>query len=209
MLGICGFLISSHGYGDELAVELSLTSGYGYLFVRLVGASDRMDVRFNFTNQDNGYVVKVNSAECESSGANARTCMVVASPGRYFWSKYESEVRVRLEKSRIQDPPINRDKPGSAADTFEIMAGAINYIGDWEMKIRSGNVDQRSISSTPENVTMVRRWSIDTQQNTATLQGLFVDYPDYANRYGIYLSMMGKKAVSLQEFLKIIEQNSE
>lgn len=209
ILSACGLLISSHGFGEEATVEKSSSSGHGYLFVRLVGASDEVIVSFDFTNQDNGLVVKVNSTECKPAGPNSRICMVVASPGRYFWSKYDSEYLVRLEKSRIQDPPIIRDEPGSAGDTFEIIAGAINYVGDWEMSIRSGNVEQRSLTGAAADVTMVRRWSVDMRQNPETLQKLFEVFPDYANRFGIYLSMMGKKAISLQEFLKIVEQNPE
>ncbi len=148
ILSICGLLFSSHGFGEELTVEKSSSSGHGYLFVR-------------------------------------------------------------LERSRIQDPAIIRDEPGSASDTFEIIAGAINYVGDWEMNIRSGNVEQRSLTGAPADVTMVRRWSVDTRQNSETLQKLFEVFPDYANRFGIYLSMMGKKAISLKEFLKIVEQNAE
>jgi len=37
----------------------------------------------------------------------------------------------------------------------------------------------------------------------------FEEFPGYANRYEIYLSMMGKKAISLREFLSIVEEHSE
>jgi hypothetical protein len=113
-----------------------------------------------------------------------------------------------MERSQTQDPAIIRDEPSSAGDTFEIVAGSINYVGDWEMNISSGNVEQRSLSSGPSGVTQVRRWSVDTRQNTDTLQRLFEIFPGHTERYGIHLSMMGKQAISLQEFLKLVEQNS-
>jgi hypothetical protein len=209
ILCICGLLISPQGFSEEPVAENSLTSGLGYLFVRLVGASDQVIVKFEFTNQDNGFVVKVNSAECEPGGPKSRLCMVVASPGRYFWSKHEAEFRMRMERSQFQDPAITRDQPGSASDTFEIVAGSINYVGDWEMRISSGDVEQRSLSGGPSGVAMVRRWSVDTRQNPNTLQRLFEVFPNQTGQFGVYLSMMGKKAISLQEFLKIVEQNAE
>jgi hypothetical protein len=209
ILCIYGLLFSSRGFGAEPVLENNSSSGLGYLFVRLVGANDQLVVEFEFTNQDNGFVVKVDSTECESGGSNSRICMVLASPGRYFWSKHEAEYRMRLERSQVQDPAIIRDAPGSASDTFEVVAGAINYIGDWELSISSGNIEQRSLSAGRSGVTQVRRWSIDTRQNNDTLQKLFEIYPDRVNRYDIYLSMMGKQAISLQEFLKLVEQNAE
>lgn len=115
--------------------------------------------------------------------------------GRYFWSKYESEYRIGLEHSTLQDPAIRREAPSSASDTFEIIAGTINYIGDWEMRIRT------------EDFTAHRRWSVEISQNKKTLERLFEHFPEYANQYEIYLSMMGKKAVSLQEFLRIVAEH--
>ncbi len=104
-----------------------------------------------------------------------------------------------MEQTLNQDPPIIREVPGSASDTFEIVPGVINYIGDWEMRISAGDV--RS--------SVTRRWSVDIRQNTKTLGRLFEEFPDYANRYEIYLSMMGKEAISLREFLSIVQEHSE
>jgi len=93
--------------------------------------------------------------------------LVILPSGRYFWSKYESEYRIGLEHSTLQDPAIRREAPSSASDTFEIIAGAINYIGDWEMRIRT------------EDFTAHRRWSVEISQNKKR-------WNDYSN---IFLSM--------------------
>jgi hypothetical protein len=132
-------------------------------------------------------------------------CIVISPPGRYFWSKYEAEYRIRMEKSTIQDPPITRERPSTASDTFEIISGVINYIGDWEMRITAGDYfEADDIKSA-----VTRRWSVDIRQNKKTLGRLFEEFPGYANRYEIYLSMMGKKAISLREFLSIVEEHSK
>jgi len=80
-------------------------------------------------------------------------CLIISPAGRYYWSRYESEYRIRFEYSKIQDLPISREAPSSADDTFEIA-------------------------------------------------------PDYANNFDIYLSMMGKEAISLREFLQIVQEQS-
>jgi hypothetical protein len=121
-------------------------------------------------------------------------CLEGVPRGRYFWSKYASEHRVGLEFSRNQDPVIEQKQPSSASDTFQIVAGVINYAGDWDISITSEGLS--------------RRYSVDIEQNIKTLQRLFERYPDYANTYEIYLSMMGREAISFVEFQKIIEQQS-
>ena len=87
-------------------------------------------------------------------------------------------------------------------DTFEIVSGAINYVGDWEMRITfifTGHADSPTYNNT---------WSVDIQQNTKSLERLFDLFPEYTARYPISLSMMGKEAISLQDFLKLVETNS-
>jgi len=39
-------------------------------------------------------------------------------------------------------------------------------------------------------------------------QRLFTDFPEYTSRYHISLSMIGKKALSLQEYLKLVDKQS-
>jgi len=205
MLSLCGFLISSPGLAEEPDYGAPLQTGHGYLLIRISGVDGERVEKFEFTNQDSGYVVTMRTNVCKPAGQRARMCMVISPPGRYFWSKYEVEYRIRLEPSTIQDPPITREGPSTASDTFEIVPGVINYIGDWEMRITGGDYYKADdISST-----VTRRWSVDIRQNTKTLERLFEEFPDYANRYEIYLSMMGKQAISLREFLSIVQEHSE
>ncbi len=42
-----------------------------------------------------------------------------------------------------------------------------------------------------------------------TLERLIDRYPDHVNKYEVYLSMMGKKAISLMEFQRIVKELSE
>ena len=207
-LGVATGGRSSPGLTEAPRNEILHQSHHGYLLIRIVGAGGEKEARFEFTNQDTGYVVKVRTDSCKSAGPNARMCIAVSPPGRYSWSKYESEYRFRFEHSTIQDPAIRREAPGSASDTFEIVSGVINYVGDWEMRITSGDVSQRSAGQLA-GLSMSRRWSVDISQNTKTLERLFERFPEYTDRYEIYLSMMGKKAISLQEFLEIVQKHSD
>jgi len=204
MLLACCLLISFRALAEEPEAGPVLQAEHGYLFVRIVGANNERNPRYEFTNQGSGHVVKINTTSCRQAGPKARICVAEAKPGRYFWSKYESGHRLRMENSKFQDPPIIRDKPGSASDTFEIVPGVINYVGDWRMNMSAGNLE----SSDTAPMAVQRRWSIDIKSNPETLQRLFADFPEYTSSYHISLSMMGKKAVSLQEFLEVVEKQS-
>jgi hypothetical protein len=196
---LCGLFVSLPAVAEELNQVAPIQPSHGYLLIRIAGASGERIERFEFTNQETGYVVTMRTDVCKPAGPRARMCIVISPPGRYFWSKYEVEYRIGIEPSQNQDPPIIRETPGSASDTFEIAPGVINYIGDWEMRISAGDV--RSSGT--------RRWSVDIRQNTKTLGRLFEEFPDYSNRYEIYLSMMGREAISLREFLSIVQEHSE
>ena len=196
---LCGLFVSLPAVAEELYQAAPIRPSHGYLLIRIAGANGERIERFEFTNQETGYVVTMRTDVCKPAGPRARMCIVISPPGRYFWSKYEVEYRIGMEPSLNQDPPIIREAPGSTSDTFEIAPGVINYIGDWEMRISAGDV--RSSGT--------RRWSVDIRQNTKTLGRLFEEFPDYSNRYEIYLSMMGKEAISLREFLSIVLEHSE
>ena len=198
------FLLAfSHiGLAEEEGNGPVLQDGQGYLLIRIVGAGGEKDALFQFRNNDTDHELEVRSEFCQSAGPNARLCIVSSPPGRYYWSRYESETRFRGERSKTQDRAITRDAPSSEDDTFEIVSGAINYVGDWEMRITfifTGHADSPTYNNT---------WSVDIQQNTKSLERLFDLFPEYTARYPISLSMMGKEAISLQDFLKLVETNS-
>lgn len=194
VLYLCSAFLSSPIFAAEPMYDLALLKSHGYLLIRFVGSSGERVTRFEITNVDTGEVVRTNPDLCKSAGANAWMCLEGVPRGRYFWSKYASEYRVGLEFSRNQGPVIEQEQPSSASDTFQVVAGVINYAGDWDISITSDGPTWR--------------YSVDIDQDIKTLQRLFERFPDYANTYEIYLSMMGKEAISFVEFRKIVEQQS-
>ena len=80
------------------------------------------------------------------------------------------------------------------------MPAAINYIGDWEMKKNAVSYSTMS---------MRHQFKVDVVQNANTLKKIYTVFPDEANRNDLYLSMMGKQAISIEEFLRIVNQNSK
>ena len=192
-------LFASSIFSSAIAAEptdgIEPLPGFGYLFIRILGSRDERVPRIEFSNLDSEYVAITRSDKCQSAGPNAWACLEMLPPGRYFWSKYQSDHRIGMERSTNQDPVIRREVPSSKSDSFEIVADVVNYVGDWNMKLTE--------------LSESRRWSMDVRQNSQTIGRLYELYPETANRYEIYLSMMGKKAISLQEFLKIMEKNSK
>ncbi len=191
---LVGVSLSSPILTAETAGDIALQPDHGFLLIRIVGASGERIKRLDFTNVDTRKIIKTRSDMYKSAGPNAWMCLLPLPAGRYFWSKYASDYSIGLELSRNQDPVIGQKEPSSASDTFEIVPGVINYAGDWKIRIASDGPS--------------RRWSVDVNQNIKTLERLFERYPKYANKYEIYLSMMGKEAISFVEFQKIVEQHS-
>lgn len=175
-------------------------SGLGYVVVRLTNTNPERIAKFEWTNNETGFVVKVDSSECEPAGADARMCIVPATPGRYYWSRYQTVSRFRMEDSKVQEPPMEREGPDSPDDTFEVVPAAVNYIGDWEMKKNSVAYSTMS----PRH-----QFRIDVVQNANSLSKIYTIFPEIANQHDLYLSMMGKQAISIEQFLKIVNQNSK
>jgi len=185
---------STDASADKPAAALTLQKNHGYLLIRIVGTSGERVTRFDVTHVDTGDVVKTRSDTYKSAGPNAWMFLLPVPAGRYFWSKYSSDYSVGLELSRNQDPMIGQAAPSSASDTFEVAPGVINYAGDWQIRISSDGPS--------------RRWTKDVSQNVKTLERLFERFPEHASKYEIYLSMMGKEAISFVEFQRIIKQHS-
>ena len=195
ILWLCCLFVSSPNLAEESPDETALQPGYGYLLLRIIVTGDQRVAKFEMTNLDTGDVIRTNSDMYRSAGRSAWMCLVTMPGGRYFWSKYEPDYRIGLEQSRNVDRPFGQNAPSSASDTFEIVAGVINYVGDWTIRITQG--------------VLSREWSVKVNPNVKTLERLVDRYPEYTDRYGIYLSMMGKKAISLLEFQKIVEEHSD
>ena len=179
--------------------------GFGYLLIRIDGIGSEEEATFDFTEQESGYVVKLTDGECKSAGASSKMCIVIAPPGRYFWSRYELTVYFRNELSINQLPPIRRDQPGAADDTFEIVPGMLNYVGDWQMHITAG--DGAQPDRLRNQALVSKTWRLDIDQEIKSLAKLYDVFPDYANVYEISLSMMGKESIPLSDFLEIMQKN--
>ena len=173
--------------------------------IRIDGIGSEEEATFDFTEQESGYVVKLTDGECKAAGPTSKMCIVIAPPGRYFWSRFEQTVYFRNELSINQLPPIRREKPSTADDTFEIVPGALNYIGDWQMHISAGDAGQ--LDKLRNNAVVSKSWKLDIDQEIKSLAKLYDVFPDYAKIYEISLSMMGKESIPLAEFIKIMQEN--
>ena len=200
ILWLCCLLVSIQSLAEEMGGDIALQPGYGYLLLPIIGTTKQRIGKFDLTNVDTGAAVKTISDLYEAAGPSAWMCMVAMPEGRYYWSKCEPEYR-HVGLWRTADDLhllrlFTRDEPSTASDTFEIAAGVINYAGDWEI-----------IVTPPINNDAPYRLSVDTNLNIETLRLMVERYPVHANKYEIYISMMGREALSIVDFQKIVEQS--
>lgn len=190
ILCLCGLFVAPPNPAQESPDEITLAPGYGYLFIRLIFPSGDEIGRFEMTNLGTGDVIKTRPHMYQAAGQNAWMGLIALPEGRYFWSEFEPSYRFGLEESRFA---IVRRKsaPRTASDTFEIAPGVINYAGDWVMQFTTN------------------RQNPNVSLNKKTLERLVESYPEHIKRYEIHLSMMGKQAISLTEFLKLVEEHSD
>lgn len=171
--------------GDEL-----LPPGHGYLLIRLnLTTRERVDL-LAMSNADEDGVVSIRGSSFEPAGVNAWMALVPMPAGRYFWSEYQPAFG--LTPSEVQRLPARyrRNKPGSEGETIEIIAGAVNYAGDWTMRLDTSHRMQLNPF---------------IEFNKSTLERYVTRYPEYSNRYAIYLSALGQRAKSLGELAKTTE----
>lgn len=174
-------------------------AGDGYLLIRVYEVDNEAIARIDLTHLDTGDIVRIRSNTCHEGSLSSRVCLVPAPAGRYFWSRFELAYKIRGTQSYLDGPGLRRTAPGSSGDSIEIVAGAINYIGDWELN----HVPKQGARFRRKNI------SVDIQQNHKTLQLFYESFPDEAAQYEIYLSMLGKEAISLRDFLKLLEQQDK
>ena len=184
----CFFALA--GNAQEAPDGVALAPGYGYLLIRLICPDGEQVAELEFTNVDTKDVVTTRADMYEPAGQKARMGLIAMPEGRYYWSSYEPTYGVGLERPRFNDR-VSRNGPGSAEDTFEIVPGAINYAGDWVMRFL--NLKQRPGISL----------------DASTIQRAAERFPAHVTRYEVYLSMMGKQAISLADFLKLVEEHSD
>jgi hypothetical protein len=146
---------------------------------------------FAVSNVDTREATKLGASSFQPAGTNAWMALATIPPGRYYWSEFESIFGSGVESARNLNQGVRRTAPGSASDTFEIVAGVVNYVGDWQMRVRPS---QKA------------RLDAIVQFDNSTLQRYLADYAEIANTYEIYLSMLGKEAISLGELAKMTAQ---
>lgn len=182
------------GFASVHGADEVLEPGYGFMLIRLHMNSREVVGRLSMSNVETDDRITVRTDDFVAAGANAWMTLVSMPEGRYFWSEYEA-VDPRVENSTQNlDQMYRRSAPASADDTFEIVAGAVNYAGDWTMQVTRSSRTRVDSTVKFEKTTMER-----------FLKG----YPAQAGRYKLYLSMQGKAAISLEDFARIVESQSK
>ncbi len=184
----CGCLLFS---GAILADEAALSSEQGYMLIRISLTQGERVGTLAMSNVDTNQVIRCRTNSFEPAGSNGWMALVAMPTGRYFWSEYEARYGTGVEAVRNLNQMYKRKSPGSASDTFEIVPGVVNYVGDWTMRVVPS---QRA------------RLDPIIEYDKSTLERYLEEYPEHSNKYEIYLSVMGKAAISLQELAKITEE---
>ena len=194
MILLACLMVSTPALPNEVTGEAALPPDHGYMLIH-VGVSQRERINiFAFTDVDTKHEVKTRMKSFRSVGVNAWMALVAVPSGRYFWSKYEAVANSSVEGFRNLDSLFRRSAPSSADDSFEIVSGVVNYVGNWRMRVVSS--DRRRIDPI-------------ISYETSTLQRYVEEYPELANKHQVYVSMMGKAAISLDELAKIMNSRSE
>jgi hypothetical protein len=168
-----------------------LPPGHGYLLIRFkLNPTENIDT-FALANVASGEVTRVGRSSFLAAGSNAWMALIAMPPGRYYWSEFATIFGSGVESTRNLNQGVRRAAPGSAADTFEIVASVVNYVGDWQM---------RQLPSQRARLDAIIEF------DNATLKRYLADYAEISNKHEIYLSMMGKAAISLDELAKIAAQ---
>ena len=197
ILWLSCLFVSFPNLADESPDEIALQSGYGYLLIRVSEKQGGRVARLEMKNLDTGDVIKTTSRMYKSAGVNAWMCLVAMPAGRYFWSEYGSYSSHHRVSDFVQPHLFRREAPRSATEIFEIVPGVINYVGDWVMRIARMQVMGH------------RMLEADAALDEKTLERLIDRYPEHANRYDIYVSLMGEKAISLKEYRNIVKAHSD
>ena len=193
MILLACLMVSMPALPDEVTGEEVLPPDHGYMLIHVdVNLGERINM-FAFTEVDTKHEVRTRVKSFKPVGVNAWMALVAMPSGRYYWSEYEATATRSVEGSRNIDNIFRRRAPSSADDSFEIVSGAVNYIGNWRMRVVS--VDRHRIDPI-------------IGYETSTLQQYVEDYPELANKHQVYVSMMGKEAISLDELAKIVNSQS-
>lgn len=184
----CALLMSPH---RNLADEALLPPDHGYMLIRLkLTARERVAI-LAMSNVDTDGTIRIRGKSFDAAGVNAWIALVPMPGGRYFMSEYQPMFGIVGEEAQSLDRRHQRADPSSEKELLQIVPGVVNYVGDWEMRVRSSQRMQLNPVIEFEKTTLERFLS---------------DYPEHAKRYPIYLSPMGQDAVALEDLVKAQNQ---
>lgn len=170
--------------GTIVADDTALPPDHGFMLIRLqLSANERVDM-LQMSNRDTNQVVSIRGKSFQAAGVHAWLALAAVPRGRYFISEYVPKLGVAASERQLLGTRFRWNAPDSDRETFEIAPGVVNYVGDWTMRI---NASRR----TPLNPVI--------QFDKSTLELYIAQYPERANNFEVYLSAIGKKAISLSE----------
>ena len=176
--------------GSNLADEAILPPDHGYVLILLkLSSRERVD-EFAVSDVDTNEVVRIYTRSFEPAGLNAWMALVAVPNGRYFLGEYQP--KYGMTNAEVQTLPTRhrREAADSGSDIFEIVSGAVNYIGDWTLRV---DLSRRAMLTTT------------VEFDKSTLERYVTQFPKIANKYNIYLSPLGEKAISLDDLAKAAE----
>lgn len=180
----------------NLAEEEQLPPDHGYMLIRLKLDSGERVGLLRMHDVDTDHVVTIRQESFRKAGLNTWIALVAMPNGRYFYSEYLPTYGPRVWE--VKNFP--RSGPGSASDTFEVVSGVVNYVGDWRMR-NEMQID----SSLRRHSSFRRQLNPIVELSNSTLERYVTQFPEYSRKYEIYLSAMGKEARPLDELVKPIE----
>jgi hypothetical protein len=183
--------------GPNLADNAPLPSEHGFMLVRVILEPPARVGLLSMTNLDTNSLVTIRSSSFKRVGINAWITLVAMPNGHYYLSEFQSKYGSGGLRMRTSARALTQGAPESASETIEIVSGVVNYVGDWKMRI-SSLASPRAMET-----------SRTIEFGRSTLEKYFAKYPEYANKYEIYISEVGEKAISLNELANAKAKNEQ
>lgn len=181
LVSAIGFL---HFPAAILADDTALPADHGFMLIRLqLSANERVDT-LQMSNRDTNLVVSIRGKSFQAAGVHSWLALAAVPRGRYFISEYVPKLGIAGSERQLLGTRFKWNAPGSDRETFEIAPGVVNYVGDWTMRIDASR-------RTPLNPVI--------EFDKSTLELYVAQFPGHASKFEIYLSAIGKKAMSLSE----------
>ena len=193
--GLCGFaiLITEASADDSPADDISLPADHGYVLIRIIMeprlrniTSARDHIVFDEYDTDESFTVRTQTPY--KTGVDTWLSLISATEGHYYYSRHVFPGESRFAR------PIARSAV-AADDIFEVRSGVVSYVGDWGLKSnwsRAGSMLE-----------------IDVTYDFEVFESALEHFPEHLRKYGVFISMKGRQAISLPDFLKIVKQHSK